>query len=147
MKSPWKKFAAFTAVVAVSLGMSLAESHAQSVARGRFKLPFDAKFQKVDLPSGDYTFAVNHLAMNGIVSIYQGTNSLGMFRVQSFNTSENKGENPVLIFVRHNGTTALRALTFPRAGTLYFALPKDLQNLYAHQPQLIETLSVQAWGN
>ena len=143
----WKKIAAFAVVLAVSFGMSLPALQAQSVARGKFKLPFDANSGKMALPSGDYTYSVNHFAINGSILIYQGQKAVGMLYAQSFSPYDHQGQNPELIFVRHDGKAALRAFRFPQVGTFYFALPKDLKNLSAQAPQLIETISVQVSGD
>ena len=143
MTGSWKKIAGFAVVVAIAFGMSLPQLQAQSIARGKFQLPFDAKVDKLALPTGDYTFAVDHLTVNGILYIYQGTQIVGLMRPQSFSSYDNQGEKPVLVFVRHDGNTTLRALRFPGSGTFYFPLPKGLRVLSAKQPQLIETIAVQ----
>ncbi|MGA9630369.1 MAG: hypothetical protein WA369_09770 [Candidatus Acidiferrales bacterium] len=53
---------------------------------------------------------------------------------------------PELVCIRHDGKVSVRALKLPRVGTFYFALPKDLKALVAQQPQLIETVQVEARG-
>ena len=147
MKGSWKNIAAFAVAVAIAFGMSLPASHAQSMTRGKFQLPFDAKLDKIALPTGDYTFAVDHLGLNSIVRIYQGTSVVAMAHPQSFSSYDNQGEKPVLVFVRHDGNASLRALRFPRSGTFYFPLSKELKVLSAKQPQLIETITVQVSGD
>ena len=147
MRLSWKKVAAFVFVAAIALGMSLPSLQAGSVASGRFKLPFDANLDKIALPNGEYTFAVDHMAMNSIVSIYQGTKIVALLHPQSFSSYDRQGEKPVLVFVRHDGNTTLRALRFPGSGTYYFPLPKGLKVLSAKQPQLLETISVEVSGD
>ena len=147
MRVSWKRVAGFVLVAAIAFGMSLPSLHAQAVAAGKFKLPFDANLDKIALPNGDYTFAVDHLAMNSIVRIYQGTRVMAIMHPQSFSSFDNQGEKPVLVFVRHAGNTTLRALRFPGSGTFYFPLPKDLKILSAKQPQLLETISVEVSGD
>jgi hypothetical protein len=147
MRVSWKRVAGFVLVAAIALGMSLPSLHAAAVAVGKFKLPFDANLEKIALPNGDYTFTVDHMAMNSIVTVYQGTTIMALLRPQSFSSYETRGEKPVLIFVRHDGNTALRALRFPGSGTFYFPLPKDLKILSAKQPQLLETISVEVSGD
>lgn len=147
MRLSLKKVGAFVFVAAIAVAMSLPSLQAASVATGKFKLPFDANLDKIALPSGDYTFAVDHLAMNSIVTIYQGTAVMAMMHPQSFSSYENRGQKPVLVFVRHDGNTALRALRFPGSGTFYFPLPKGLKVLSAKQPQLLETISVEVSGD
>jgi hypothetical protein len=147
MRLSWKKVVAFVCVAAVAFGMSLPTSQAASAARGKFKLPFDANLNKVALPSGEYTFSVDHLDMDAIVTIYQGTNGIAILHPQSFSSYDKQGVKPVLVFVRHDGNTTLRALRFPGSGTFYFPLPKGLKVLSAKQPQLLETISVEVSGD
>jgi hypothetical protein len=85
--------------------------------------------------------------MNSIVSIYQGSKIVALLHPQSFSSYDRQGEKPVLVFVRHDGNTTLRALRFPGSGTYYFPLPKGLKILSAKQPQLLETISVEVSGD
>jgi hypothetical protein len=148
MKASWKKLATLAFVVAVALGMSLPKSQASwSVAQGAFKLPFTANVGNITLTAGDYTFSVDEMSRNGKITIYQGTQAVGMLFAQSFSIYDDKSPYPVLLFVRHDGNATLRALKFPRAGTFYFTLPKEMNTLIAQQPQLVETIQVQASGN
>jgi hypothetical protein len=147
MQGPWKKVAAFIFVVAVAFGMGLPELHAGPAVAGKFKIPFDASLGTTVLPTGDYTVALHQVAMQDVIFIYQGTKGVAALRPQSFNPHEDKGEKPVLIFVRHDGNSTLRAVSFPGAGTFYFPLPKELKTLVAQQPQLIETVQVQVSGD
>lgn len=148
MKGPWKKKAVvFVFVVAVAFGIGLSEMHAWPVTRGKFTMPFNAEMGTLAVSTGEYTFSVNRLAADGLVSIYQGTKGIAMLHAESFSPYEAQGDNPVFIFVRHDGNTTLRALRLPRAGTFYFPLPKGLKNLIAEQPQLIETVAVQVSGD
>jgi hypothetical protein len=127
--------------------MSLPKLQAGTAALGKFNLPFDASMGNVALPTGDYSFSVSQLAIDGKVFIYQGTKAVVLLRAQMFDPYESQGEKPTLIFIRHNGNATLRALRFPKTGTFYFSLPKELNNLVARQPQLIETVSVEVSGD
>jgi hypothetical protein len=147
MLGPWKRVAVVTFVVAVALGTCLQAVHAGPVVTGNFKIPFDATLGTTALPTGDYSVSVSEFAQQGTLTIYQGTKAVAMLRPQLFDSYENKGEKPVLIFVRHDGNTTLRAVRFPKAGTFYLPLPKELKTLVAQQPQLIETIAIQVSGD
>lgn len=147
MKGSRKKIVAFVFVVAIAFGVGLSELHAWPVTKGTFKMPFDADMGMKTVSTGDYSFYVNKVAADGMISIYQGTKGVVMLRAESFSPYEDKSEKPVLIFVRHDGIATLRALKLPEAGTFYFTLPKQLKNLVAQQPQMIETVSVQVSGD
>lgn len=142
MLGPWKKVAAVAFVVAVAFGMCLPELHAGPVGTAIFKTPFDATLGKTAMPTGEYSVSVSHFAQQGILSIYQGTKLVAMVHPQVFDSYANKGEKPVMIFVRHDGIVALRAVRYPGAGTFYLPLSKEMKNLIAQQPQLIETVQV-----
>jgi hypothetical protein len=147
MNVSWKKFLGFAIALAIGFGVSLPRLQAQTEsAAGKFKLPFDAKLGSLSLPTGDYKFSVHSGSLNGRLYIYRGPDAVGIVLPQSFSGVEDKGENPVLICIRHDGNTTVRALKLPNVGTFYFALPKDLQTLVAQQPQLIETVSIQVTG-
>jgi hypothetical protein len=149
MKSSWMKIATLVFVVAVVLGMSLPKSQASmSLANGKFTLPFAGKLGGMSLPAGDYTYTVEGGKTEfGIITIYQNQKIMGMMLAQSFESHEDKSQYPVLVFVRHDGNSVLRAFRLPGTGTFYFTLPKEMKTLIAQQPQLIETIQVQASGN
>jgi hypothetical protein len=146
MRVSWKKILGCTFVLAVAVAMALPGLQAGPIAGGKFKLPFDAKLGAVTLPTGEYTFAVDHASFNSSVYIYQDGRGRGIVRPQSFNGQLSHNEGAVLVCVRHDGNTAVRALKLPEIGTYYFELPKDMKTLVAEQPQLLETITVEATG-
>jgi hypothetical protein len=147
MKSSWKKLATLVFVFALALGMSLPKSQAAASAAGRFKLPFAANLGDISLSAGDYTYSVEQMSNSGLITIYHDRQALGMLRAQSFSSFDDKSQYPVLVFVRHDGNAILHAFRLPGNGTFYFALPKEMKTLIAQQPQLVETIQVQASGN
>jgi len=116
-------------------------------AAGKFKLPFDARWEKIGLPTGDYTFSVDHITLNGTILVYRGTEAVGIVHPQMFNGDENRSKNSELVCIRHDGKVTVRALRLPNAGTFYFPLPNELKALVAQQPQLIETVSIEVSGD
>lgn len=147
MNSPWRKVVGLASLVALALLVSLPKVHAFSAANGKFQLPFDAKMGNMTLPAGEYEYSVQDMSRTGKIVIYQGTKYATVLHAQSFDDREKQSEKPVLIFVRHDGSASLRAFKFPGAGTFYFPLSKEMSNLVAQQPQLIETVQVQAFGD
>lgn len=146
MRSAWKWFAATLMAGAIALAAIAPRVHAAPVAaQGQFTLPFEAHWGKVALQTGDYTFSVNHVTMNGEVTLYRGTQAMGIMRPETFEGSGQPGQNPELLCIRHDGKITIRALRLS-SGTFYFALPTDLKVLVAQQPQLIETLPIQVSG-
>jgi hypothetical protein len=75
-KSNWIRYAAL-GVLAVSLGSGLA--NAQDIA-GKFNLPFKARWDRVVLQPGSYSFTYGRLATTGarVITLYRGQRGLGM---------------------------------------------------------------------
>jgi hypothetical protein len=146
MKVSWKKAAGAALVAVIAFGAIAARLQATQAAAGRFKLPFDAQWGNVALPTGDYTFTVDHITANGTIIVYRGTQAVGVFRSQLVDSNENQGKSGALLCIRHDGKVTVRALRLPEGSTFYFSLPKDLSVMASKQPQLIETVSVQVGG-
>jgi hypothetical protein len=112
-----------------------------------FKLPFDAQWGEKALPTGDYTFLVDHFSSNGMIFVYRGGQAVGIFHPQIFEGLESQSKRAELVCIRHDGNVTVQALRLPHAGTFYFYLPKELKALVAQDPKLIETVSIEASGN
>jgi hypothetical protein len=137
-----------TALVAlIGFGMIAQGLQAGPLARGRFKLPFDAQLEQMSLPTGEYTFSVKDASLNGNIFVYRGNQPVGVLRAQMFKDNENQSPNPVLVCIRHDGNVSVRALRLPNIGTFYFSLPKELKTLAAQQPELIEVVAVEVTGD
>jgi len=146
MKSSWKFVTTVVLGAVIAFGM-IAPGLQATVAAAKFELPFDAQWGKVDLPTGAYTFSVDHFASNGLIRIYQGTKVVGTLHPVTFEVNEGHGKKPALICIRNDGKVTVRALRLPNVGTFYFPLPKKLKVLVAQQPELIETVMVEVSGN
>ncbi len=141
------KLASAVALIAVLAFAIFAPALQASAAAGTFKLPFDAHWGGIAMPTGDYTFVVEKASLGGTIVVYRDGQAIGRIFPQVFNDTETQSKNPVLVCLRHNDNVAIRALRMPGIGTFYFPLPKELKTLAAQQPQLIETVSVQVNGN
>ena len=146
MKDSWKRGSGLVLIALIAFGMIAPGLQAGPAVAGRFKLPFDAHLGKMALPAGDYTFSLDHAALQGFILFRQGDRAVGMVLAQSFDDHKRQGENPVFVCIRHDGNVTVRALRLPSVGTFYFPLPKELEGLMARQPQLIETVSVEVRG-
>jgi len=139
----WIAGAVLLAVIA--LGAAAPGLHARP-AGGRFNLPFDARWGKSVLPTGEYSFSVEHVSLDGAIFIAQGPLTIAVVHAQGFNDHENKSEKPELVCLRHDGKVTIRELRLPNVGTYYFALPKDMQSLVAQKSQSVETVTVEVRG-
>jgi hypothetical protein len=147
MKGKWTWFSGALLSAVIVFGMVTPGLRAwPSPAAGEFKLPFNAKWGRVALQMGDYTYSVDSFSSQGIVSVYRGTEFVGTMPVEFFDENVSvKGNRFELLCIRHDGKVTVRALR-TNVGTLYFSLPKELKMLLAQQPQLIQTVSVEAKG-
>jgi hypothetical protein len=146
MKGSYKWVLGTAIATLIMFGFIAQGLHAGPVARGKFKLPFDAQLEQMVLPTGDYTFSVQDASLNGNIYVYRGSQAVGVLHAQMFKDNENQSKSPVLICIRHDGNVSVRALRLPKVGTFYFSLPKNLKTLIARQPELIETVSVEVSG-
>jgi hypothetical protein len=146
MKVSWKRIVGCAIAAAFAFGMMLPELQGQSFSKGSFKLPFDAKMGKIALPSGDYEYTIGRGSIDGTLLVYHGSQQVGMLRPEMLDRYDSEFEKTVLVFVRHDGDTVLRALKMPDVGTFYFSLPKKMKTLMAKQPQQVETISVDVSG-
>jgi len=147
MRGSWKRISEVVVMAVFAFGIIAPVLQAGSAAAGKFKLPFDAQFGNLTLPRGDYEFRVDGLALNGKIVILQANRPVGMVHPQLFSDQEDQNKKPVLLCIRHDGNTTVRALRLPNVGTFYFSLPKELEVLVAQQPQLIQTVSVEVVGD
>jgi hypothetical protein len=147
MKVSWARVSGVVLVAVVVFGMVATALHAGPVSSGRFKLPFDAQLEKMALPTGNYSYTVDGLSLDGKIDVYHDNRAVGILRAQTFSENGSQSMKPALLCIRHDGKVTIRALRLPRVGTFYFSLPKELSVLMAQQPQLIETVSVEVSGD
>jgi hypothetical protein len=147
MKESWKWVAGVMLGAVILFGMVAPGLRAGRAAGGKFTLPFDARWETSDLSTGDYSFSVDHLALNGIIRVYRGRDSVGILRAVEFDGSRGGSETAELVCVRHDGIVSVRALRLPQAGTFYFPLPADMTQVSGKQPLLLETVSVRVSGD
>lgn len=144
MRGPWKCISGIVLAVTIAFTVIAPRLQAGPAAQDKFVLPFDAQWGKTTLPAGVYTLSVDRFSSNGTIRIARGQQGVGIMLPQLFDYTQKRGKNPELICVRHNGVVTVRALRLPQVGTFYFPLPKELKVLMAQQPQMIETVSLEA---
>ena len=144
MRSPLKSISVIVLGAMIAFIVIAPGLQAGPAAQDKFVLPFDAQWGKTTLLAGVYTVSVDRFNSNGTIRVARGEQGVGIMLPQLFDYTENKGKSPELICVRHNGVVTVRALRLPQVGTFYFPLPKDLKVLIAQQPQMIETVSLEA---
>ncbi len=147
MKGSWKWISGVVLIAVIAFAVIAPGLPASPSTAFRFKLPFDLQWEKMALPTGEYTLVIDHFSSNGMLSVYRGTRAVGFLLPQTFDGRESKSEKSELVCIRHDGKVTVRALRLPGSGTFYFQVPTELKALVAQQPQLIETISIEVNGN
>jgi hypothetical protein len=146
MKGSWRTICGVLLGVVMACAMFAPRLLADPAAQGKFTLPLEAQWGKKALAAGNYTLSIdNHTSMPMIWIAHEGRNA-SVVLPQSFDYRQNTSKNAELVCIRHDGVLTVRELRIPQVGTYYFNLPKNLKVLMAEQPQMIETLPVQAVG-
>ena len=114
-----------TVVRLLVLGVLVAGFNAKpasaQIIRGKFTLPFTARWSSATLPAGDYAFTLDKSSADGKVSVYRGTHGMAMIPTKAINYITSGRSEMVL----ENG--AVRELRLPDIG-LTFVYP-------AHNPR------------
>ncbi len=129
-------------LLAATVWGAVAYSQSGPVARGKFSLPFEAQWGKLDLQPGNYSFDVKAENSSYIVTVEQGARPLGFVLTTTFASQEATGsQDQALLCVRHSGECSIGALKMSN-GVFYFALPGGQRAQFAKQPDLIERVPV-----
>jgi len=114
-----------TVVRLLVLGVLVAAFNAKpasaQIVRGKFTLPFTARWSLATLPAGDYSFTLDKSSADGMVTVNRGKRTMAMIPTTAINYSTSGGSELVL----EEG--AVRELRLPGIG-LTFAYP-------AHNPR------------
>jgi hypothetical protein len=128
------------AVLAAGLSTGLAS--AQNVIRGKFTLPFEARWGADVLPAGDYTFDLNVAKQPCIVTVRQGDRSMALAMANFVERGATSGHS-ALITVRTGGKYQIWTLHLAEAGlTLDYTPLKPERPILAQAPQLIRRVPV-----
>jgi hypothetical protein len=139
-RSNWMKYAAL-AVLAVSLGSGLA--NAQDIA-GKFNLPFKARWDKLVLNPGNYSFTYGSITTGSarVITVYRGRRGVGM--ILTGPASEGQfSDSSHLTAVRVAGAYRITSLQLSDQGiTLHFTMPRSEVLEAAQVAQLARNLPV-----
>jgi hypothetical protein len=83
------------------------------IVRGKFTLPFTARWNLATLPAGDYSFTLDNSSADGKVTVYRGTRSVAMILTEAINYSTSDRSEMVL----EDG--AVRELRLPEIGLTF----------------------------
>jgi hypothetical protein len=127
------------AVLAAGLSASLASAQEY---KGKFTLPFEARWGTAVLPAGDYTFRADASGDPCMVSVSKGQQIVAFILTSDTDRGEVAGSS-ALIAVRSAGSYRIRALQLAEAGVvLEYIPPKAERQLLAQQPVLFQRVAV-----
>jgi hypothetical protein len=127
----------------VGIGLSAGSASAQQAYRGRFTLPFEAKWGESTLPAGDYTFTLDHATAEGNLNILSQDKKTAAIVHVSGVTELSKATTSSLTAVRSGGTYRIRVLTAAEIGKAFnCGAPKGESQMMAQAPWLIQRIPV-----
>ena len=128
------------AVLAAAFSTGLA--NAQNVIRGKFTLPFEARWGADVLLPGDYTFELNVTKQPYIVTVRQGDRSVALAMANTVEQGATSGHS-ALVTVRAGGKYQISALHLAEAGLdLDYTPLKPERPIIAQDPVLIRRVPV-----
>jgi hypothetical protein len=95
------------------------------VFRGRFTLPFQARWGQATLPAGDYSFTLDSVGPTCTLHLYRGKNGVGMILAQSYD----KSYSGHAVLTVEQGT--VRTLRLPELGIVLQYMPQRPKHLTA----------------
>ncbi len=112
--------------------------------RGKFTLPFEARWGQTLLPAGEYTFMVNSEGPRWMRVQREGQTFT--FMPAYWSTTKDKDAS-ALIVARRGDSAAIRSLYLKEIGlTLHYAAPKPGTEMMAKGPVLIERVPLTISG-
>lgn len=126
----------------LAAGLSAGMASAQNVVRGKFTLPFEARWGADVLPAGDYTFDLNVAKRPYIVAVRQGDHSVTLAMANTVER-DSTSRRSALVTVRSGGKYRIWTLHLAEAGlTLDYTPFKPERPILAQDPVLIRRVPV-----
>jgi hypothetical protein len=127
---------------ALAAGLSIGTASAQNVIRGKFTLPFEARWGADVLLPGDYTFELNVAKRPYIVAVRQGDRGVALAMANTSEQGATSGHS-ALVTVRAGGKYQIWTLHLAEAGlTLDYTPLKPERPIMAQDPVLIRRVPV-----
>lgn len=127
---------------ALAAGLSIGTASAQNVIRGKFTLPFEARWGADVLQAGDYTFELNLAKRPCIVTVRQGDRSMALAMANSVEQGATSGHS-ALVATRTGGKYQIWTLHLVEVGLdLDYTPLKPERPILAQEPVLIRRVPV-----
>ena len=130
-----------TAAVAL-LAMSLTPNHANAQAfTGKFTLPFQANWDRVVLPAGEYSFSIDNLVAGGRIVIARDGKNVGMVQVATVSDFSTPPKSEMVAATTAAGIT-ISVLRLDTGYTIRFLPPNEGRRARGHGPALTYNLPI-----
>jgi hypothetical protein len=116
---------------------------AQSAYRGKFDLPFEARWGQTVLPPGQYSFALDRNAVGGMVRVRGEGGAEIQYVMSDGGRDQQRVSRSELILVRDGGVLRISSMRLAGPGlVLEYPLPARETTVLAQAPVLIQSVPV-----
>jgi len=135
------KFFALLAVALLAMSLSPISASAQAF-RGKFTLPFSARWGGLLLPAGEYSFSMTSLSPAGMISVQRDGKTLGSVMVGSvWHTST--FDKSALVAIPTGDAYRVTVLRLEDEAVIEFCVPKSEQQTISREPELARLVPIQ----
>jgi len=139
-----RNFRFFGLLALALLAMSLAPVSASAQAyRGKFTLPFSARWGGLVLPAGDYTFSVDTLSPAGMIAVQHDGKTLGSLMVGSVWYTKTSDDS-ALIATPIGEAYRVTVLRLQDECVIGFRIPKSERQAITSEPELSRLVTIPA---
>ena len=138
-----RNFRSFALLALALLVMSLSPISASAQAfRGKFTLPFSARWGGLLLPPGEYSFTVDTLSPAGMIAVQHDGKNLGSVMVGSvwYPVTTDKS---TLIAIPTGDAYRVTVLRLENECVIGFPVPKNEQQTITREPELSRLVTIQ----
>lgn len=135
------KFFALLALALLAMSLSPISASAQAF-RGKFTLPFSARWGGLLLPAGEYSFSVDTLSPAGMISVQHDRKTLGSVMVGSVGYPVTSDKS-ALIAIPTGDAYRVTVLRLENECVIEFRIPKNEQQVITREPELSRLVTIQ----
>jgi len=118
----------------LSAGMARAQE-----MRGKFTLPFDARWGQATLPAGNYAFTIDH-SQSAAAIVVSGTKTNAMILAQGYKLKEMGAST--LLLTKERGVNTVRELRLAELGVVLYFVPGHPHQTAAEEKEMAQILPV-----
>jgi hypothetical protein len=97
---------------------------AQSLFRGKFTLPYEARWGQAVLPAGNYTLSMGEAAASGTMLIREAKSGRTVAQIPTNIAEDSKAGNSALLIVTRGGKHIIYTLRLAETGQMFVSDPE-----------------------